>query len=160
MSSKWDRYFMAMAEHAATLSKDESTKLGCVIVGPDNEVRSTGYNSFPRGINDSMPERQQRPLKYKFFEHAERNAIYNAARVGIPLKGCRLYCAWPPCADCARAVIQAGIIEVVVREHAPEDRWLEDMQAADMMLMEAGVAVRAMGYGETFNFELTEEALK
>lgn len=141
-SYKWDVYFMAMAEHAATLSKDLSTQLGAVIVGPDNEVRSTGYNSFPRGILDNLPERQERPLKYKFFEHAERNAIYNAARVGIPLKGCRIYCAWLPCTDCARAIIQAGLIQIVVKSEDVPDRWLEDMRAAREMLSEAGVGVR------------------
>ena len=104
MTAKWDRYFMGLAVQAATLSKDESTKLGCVIVGPDREIRATGYNSFPRGVNDDRPERQGRPLKYKWFEHAERNAIYNAARVGVSLKGCVLYCAWPPCTDCARGI--------------------------------------------------------
>jgi dCMP deaminase len=143
-TTKWDLYFMSMAEHAATLSKDESTKLGCVIVGPDNEVRSTGYNSFPRGIDDNRPERQQRPWKYKFFEHAERNAIYNAARMGTPLKGCVLYCAWPPCSDCARAVIQAGIVRVVVRGEAVPGRWDEDMAAAKEMLDEAGVELHKL----------------
>lgn len=137
--SKWDNYFMNLADLAATLSKDESTKLGAVVVGPDNEIRSTGFNSFPRGIIDNLPERQERPLKYKFMEHAERNAIYNAARVGIPLKGCRLYCAWPPCSDCARAIIQAGIVEVVVRGGTTPDRWEGDFIAAKQMLDEAGV---------------------
>lgn len=144
MSNKWDAYFMRLAEEAATLSKDQSTKLGCVIVGPDREVRATGYNSFPRGINDDLPERQQRPLKYKFFEHAERNAIYNAARVGVALKGCVLYCAWPPCPDCARAVIQAGIVEIVVKDILVPARWLEDINVARTMLAEAGVKIREM----------------
>jgi dCMP deaminase len=139
---KWDKYFMKMADHAASLSKDESTKLGCVIVGPDHEVRSMGFNSFPRGVNDDVPERQQRPLKYKWFEHAERNAVYNAARVGIPLKGCVLYCAWPPCTDCARAIIQSGIVEVVVLTLEVPERWCEDVGVSLQMLGEAGVVIR------------------
>lgn len=145
MSAKWDRYFMDIAERAALLSKDESTKLGAVIVGPDNEIRSTGFNSFPRGIQDDVAERQERPGKYLFFEHAERNAIYNAARVGIPLKGCRLYCAWTPCADCARAIIQAGIVEVVVVASCyVQERWAANMKVARTMLREAGVVLREM----------------
>lgn len=140
--SKWDSYFMEMALHAAKLSKDTSTKLGCVIVGPDREVRSTGYNSPPRGVNDDVLERHERPLKYKFFEHAERNAVYNAARVGIPIKGCTLYCAWPPCTDCARAIIQAGIVEVVVLTLDVPDRWAEDVAVSLEMLDEAGVKIR------------------
>ena len=145
MSAKWDAYFMALARQAATLSKDQSTQLGCVIVGPDREIRSTGFNSFPIGIKDNEPERQMRPGKYLWFEHAERNAIYLAARVGTPLKGCTLYCAWPPCADCARAIIQAGIVEVVVAEETPPSRWSESMTAALIMLREAGVKLRRVG---------------
>jgi len=141
MNARWDNYFMELARHVATLSKDASTKLGCVIVGPDNEVRSTGYNSFPRGINDDDPARQERPRKYFFFEHAERNAIYNSARMGTALKGCRIYCAWPPCADCARAIIQSGIVEVVIGSEPRED-WAENMIAGREMLSEAGVTVR------------------
>lgn len=143
-TSRWDTYFMGMANHVATMSKDESTKLGCVIVGPSREVRSTGYNSFPRGINDNVAERQERPLKYKFFEHAERNAIYNAARIGVSTLGCILYVAWHPCSDCARAIIQAGIKEVVLRSLEVPERWAEDNASASKMLKEAGVIVRTM----------------
>ena len=95
-ASKWDVYFMTLCHDVATRSKDESTKLGCVIVGPDMEIRSTGYNSFPRGVHDDVAERQQRPLKYLWIEHSERNAIYNAARMGTGLKNCVLYCPWLP----------------------------------------------------------------
>ena len=144
MSERWDAFFFSLCDQIAKMSKDESTKLGCVIVGPDREIRATGFNSFPRGIDDGVSERQERPLKYKFIEHAERNAIYNAARVGVGLKGCVLYCQWHPCSDCARAIIQSGIVEVVMRE-AIEDRWVDDMLAARAMLDEAGVARRWVG---------------
>src|SRR5678816_3286831 len=98
----WDIRFLREAARIATWSKDRSTKVGCVIVGPSREIRSTGYNGFPRGVNDDVDERHARPMKYAYCEHAERNAIYNAARVGIPLEGCTLYCAadkltGPPC---------------------------------------------------------------
>lgn len=139
--SNWDSYFMTMVNHVATRSKDRSTKVGCVIVGPDNEVRSTGYNSFPRGINDDAPERHERPEKYLWTEHAERNAIYNAARVGTPLKGCRAYLPWFPCMDCARALVQAGIVEVIgVR--VPSAKWDKEFERAAVLFKEAGVAVR------------------
>ena len=82
----WTEYFLGLAEQVKLKSKDQSTQIGAVIVGEDNEVLSTGYNSFPRGMDDSKQERQERPEKYFWFEHAERNAIYNAARVGTPLK--------------------------------------------------------------------------
>lgn len=146
MRKTWDEYFLEMAEHVASRSKDRSTKVGAVVVGPDREVRSTGYNGMPRGVNDDIPDRHERPRKYLFAEHAERNAIYNAARAGIATKGCTLYIhsepePLPPCADCARAVIQAGIVRVVYVEPDVPDRWKEQCEAALAMMMEAGVAV-------------------
>lgn len=144
MKNKWDDYFVDICGAIAALSKDQSTKHGCVIVGPSHEIRATGCNSFPRGIDDDKPERQIRPCKYKYFEHAERNAIYNAARVGVPLENCILYCDWPPCSDCARAIIQVGIKEVVVGSMQVPDRWQEDMKASLEMLHEAGVFIRSI----------------
>ncbi len=108
---------MTMAYIVALGSKDRRTKIGAVIVGPDNEIRSTGHNGYPRGLDDDVAERQQKPEKDYWFEHAERNAIFNAARIGVALKGCTLYTQRAPCEACARAVVQAGIAKVVV--HAP-----------------------------------------
>lgn len=141
-SMQWDEYFLKMCEAVAAKSKDASTKLGCVIVGPGNEIRSTGYNSFPRGINDDIPERQLRPAKYQWFEHAERNAIYNAARVGTRLLECRLYCQWLPCPDCARGIISVGITQVIVESFEVPERWIGDMEVAKTMLAEARIVVR------------------
>ncbi len=144
---EWDDYFMTMVYLVSTRSKDESTKLGSVVVGPDNEVRSIGYNSFPRGINDYVPGRQQRPEKYYWFEHSERNAIYNAVLIGVSLKGCKLYTNGVPCADCARAIINSGIKEVIVdfkwegiREGQKE--WIGSKRRAMKMFEEAGINVR------------------
>ena len=95
-------------------SKDPNTQIGCVIVGPNHEIRSTGYNSFPRGIRDDVPERLVRPTKYLWIEHAERNAICNAARAGTATEGCTIYVEIMPCMDCARAMVQAGITQVVI----------------------------------------------
>lgn len=143
MNQTWDQYFVLMAGLVASKSKDPSTQVGCVIVGPDNEIRSTGFNGFPRGIREYHyeekalgwddpetglqkvtvnadhtrldEERWERPLKYKFVEHAERNAIYNAARMGVSMKGCTMYLNWQPtpCTECTKAVIQAGITRIV-----------------------------------------------
>lgn len=113
---KWSEYFINIAEQVKLKSKDERTQIGAVIVGVDNEIVSTGYNSFPRGINDDIPERQERPEKYFWFEHAERNAIYNAARIGVSTLGTTMYMTCGiSCADCARAIISAGIKKVVFR---------------------------------------------
>jgi len=140
----WDDYHMAIADTVRLRSKDESTQLGAVIVGPAREIRSTGYNSFPRGVNDDLPERQERPLKYKWFVHAEANAIFNAARCGTPLLGCSIYCAWPPCPQCAQAIIQVGISCVVVKSLNVPERWQGDMELAEQMLYEAKVVLRAL----------------
>lgn len=140
----WDNYHMGICDAVSLRSKDESTKLGAVIIGDGNELRSSGYNSFPRGVDDYVPARQQRPLKYKWFVHAEANAIFNAARVGTPLLGCRIYCAWPPCPNCAMAIISCGIREVVVRSLDVPSRWQGDMSISATMLDEAGVVLRAL----------------
>ena len=78
-NDKWNSRFMDLARLVAGWSKDTSTKVGCVIIGPDKEIRSTGYNGFPRGVDDTIPAGHERPAKYDFTEHAERNAIYNAS---------------------------------------------------------------------------------
>ncbi|MBW2736841.1 MAG: dCMP deaminase family protein [Deltaproteobacteria bacterium] len=138
----WDDNFLAISHVVAKRSKDTSTQLGAVIVGPDHEIRSTGYNCFPRGIDDDVEARYERPEKYKWIEHAERNAIYNAARMGTPLKGCTVFVPWIPCTDCARAIIQVGMVEVVVEDIQVPDRWREDFHRSLTMLEEAGVCVR------------------
>ena len=91
---EWGEYFINIAEQVKLKSKDNNTKIGVVIVGKDNEIVSTGYNSFPRGIDDSVEERQEKPEKYFWFEHAERNAIYNAARIGVDFRNYNVYDLW------------------------------------------------------------------
>ena len=132
-------YFMGFARHAATKSKDRSTKVGCVLVIEDS-IASTGCNGFPRGIDDDAPERHERPEKYFWAEHAERNAIYNAARIGTPLKGCRAYVTMFPCMDCARGLIQIGCTKIIAP--APNaERWDEHFKRTDILCREAGVDV-------------------
>ncbi len=140
----WDKYFINICNAVKEKSKDNSTKVGSVIVGPDNEVISVGYNGFPRGIDDDVKERYERPLKYVYFEHSERNAIYNAARIGVSTKNCKIYLTLSPCADCARAIIQSGIKEVILQTKEIPERWKDNCNIATEMLSEAGVAVRRM----------------
>ena len=139
----WDARFMELARAIAGWSKDRSRKVGCVIVGPNNEIRSTGYNGFPRRVDDRPAERHRRPEKYLWTEHAERNAIYNAAYTGISVAGCRIYIPWYPCVDCARAIVQAGIAELMAIEPDWHDvHWGEGFRVARQMFDEAGVTVR------------------
>ena len=131
---------MRMAHVAATVSKDRSRRIGAVVVGPDDEVRSTGTNGFPRGIDDDVEARHRAPEKYAWTEHAERNAIYNAARIGVSTAGCTLYATAFPCMDCARAIVQSGIA-LIVTPGPPEDDSTFDAHypRVTRMLTEAGV---------------------
>jgi dCMP deaminase len=144
---KWDRRFLDAAIMIAGWSKDRSTKVGAVIVGPNREIRATGYNGPPRGIDDTVEEFHTRPIKYLVFEHGERNACYNAARIGVSLEGCCLYVATipkglPPCADCARAIIQSGIVRVVwegVDDAEGAARWGDSCAMGARLMASAGV---------------------
>lgn len=144
---EWDEHFLEIAKVCAKRSKDKHTQVGAVIVGVDKEIVSTGYNSFPRKINDNVPERQERPEKYFWFEHAERNAIYNSARHGVSLKGCTLYVPALPCTDCARGIVQVGIVKVVVDKVENEQwlkrstKWREHMKRSLQLFKEAGVQI-------------------
>lgn len=145
LNEEWLRYFINIAEQVKLKSKDRSTQIGAVIVGKDKEIRSTGYNSFPRGLDDEVPERQERPEKYYFFEHSERNAIYNAARVGIPLdESVIIVTSGIPCADCARAIINSGIKAVYCKTICTtknKEKWNESQEKALQMLKECKVDV-------------------
>ncbi len=142
----WQTYFRTIVGTVKLKSKDKYTQIGALIVGKNNEIVSTGYNSFPRGIDDSHSERQERPEKYYWFEHAERNAIYNAARIGVSTEGCTMYLTCGiPCADCARGIINAGITKVVCEIDpsfgAHGSIWEEHAKRSLIMFEEAGVEV-------------------
>ena len=143
MADKWDIRFLELAKHISGWSKDPSTKAGCVVVGEDREIRSTGFNGFPRGISDDSERLTDRSKKYPLICHAEENAIMHAARIGISLKGSTAFVTWPPCSRCARSLIQAGVQEIVYPEtDGIPERWLEDFNISNGMLLEAGVLVR------------------
>lgn len=145
-----------MALLNAELSKDPSTKVGAIIVGPDREVRSAGFNGFPRGIFDSDARLLNRETKLRMIVHAETNAVLNAARAGISTKGCTLYVAavnnqhlvWggPPCLRCSVEVIQSGITEIVSYPFKDvPSRWKADLDEALVILTEAGMKYREVG---------------
>ncbi len=142
----WDARWLELARQIGSWSKDPSTKVGCVIIGSARQILSAGYNGLPREVSDSVAARSERPEKYLWTEHAERNAIYNAARHGVALDETSMYVPWFPCADCARAIIQAGIWELVTVELSLDDplrdRWKDHHEVAKIMFFEAGVEVR------------------
>jgi dCMP deaminase len=139
---RWHQRFMGLAAHVAGWSKDPSTRVGCVVVGPDREVRSTGFNGFPRGVEDTDSRLNDRELKYQLIVHAEENCFLHAARVGVSLHGCTAYSTLPSCTRCSVSAIQAGIRTIVFPEAAPvPDRWRLDLERAQNVLEEAGVRV-------------------
>jgi dCMP deaminase len=142
---RWVQYFRELAHTVKRKSKDNNTQIGAVIVGKDKEIVSTGYNSFPRGIDDTKKQRQEKPEKYFFFEHAERNAIYNAARIGVSTKGTTMYLSCGvPCADCARGIINAGIVRIFCEKGGSASRgpkWEESAERSWEMFDEASVKV-------------------
>jgi dCMP deaminase len=140
--SKWDQRFLAMCEVVASWSKDPNTKVGALIVEPiSRAIISTGYNGLPRGVTDA-PERMTREhgIKLLWTEHAERNAVYNAARTGAKTCGATMYMPWFPCADCARAIVQAGIARLVCgRPDFKHERWGLSFQVAYSIIQEGGI---------------------
>lgn len=138
----WDEYFMGVALLSAGRSKDNNTQVGACIVSDENKVLSVGYNGMPTGCSDDdMPwEREGDALatKYPFVCHAELNAILN--RITGSLKGSRIYVSLFPCNECAKAIIQSGISEVVYMEDKYADS--DSVKASKMMFEMAGVKIR------------------
>lgn len=139
MTKNWTDHFLEMAHLVATKSKDPNTKVGCIVVSEDKVVVATGYNGLPRGVEDK-PERMERPAKYLWTSHAEENAVAQAARVGMKLKGGTAFVTHMPCSRCARTLIQAGI-EYVVVDRGTTSMPQEEFDVAMQMFKEAGVDV-------------------
>lgn len=143
MTEKWDKRFLELAKLISTWSKDPSTKVGCVIINSSRSIISTGYNGFPRGIEDSDERLNNRELKYSIVCHAEENALLHAANIGVSLKNCIAYCTWPPCTRCARSLIQAGVKEIVYPDNITiPERWINDFKLSDSLFNEAAVITR------------------
>ena len=141
----WNEYFLNIAESVKLKSKDKRTQIGAVIVGEDREIVSTGFNSFPRGINDNVEERQQSPEKYFWMEHAERNALYNAARIGVSTKDTVMYLTCGiPCTDCAKGIISSGVKAIYCKKEDTtknREHWDEHARRSVQMFEEAGVEI-------------------
>ena len=141
----WDEYFMGVALLASMRSKDPNTQVGACIVDENNRILSTGYNGFPQGCSDDefpWDRESDDPncTKYPFVVHAELNAILNAG--GRPLAGSRIYVALFPCNECAKAIIQSGIREIVYLS----DKYAstKGTLASKMMLRSAGILLRPL----------------
>ena len=138
----WDEYFMGVAVLSSKRSKDPSTQVGACVASNDNKVVTMGYNGMPVGLSDDeMPwgrvGKDELDNKYLYVCHAEFNAILNSY---APVKGCKIYVTLFPCNECAKAIIQSGIKEVVyLSERIPEDL---STKASKRLLMMAGIIVR------------------
>ncbi len=148
----WHQHFMSLAYMIAWKSKDPSTKVGTVIVTTQGSILSTGYNGLPRGCNDNIPSRNERPIKYAWYEHAERNAIYNSTKVGgSSLSGTIIYTPGLPCIDCLRGIIQSGIATIITHKEWREETtplitsdqpWYKEQHSAvTEMIEETGIEV-------------------
>lgn len=140
----WDDRWMHMCTEFAKFSKDRSRKIGAIIIDTKSQsIITTGWNGFPRKVNDDIEERHQRPEKYYWTAHAEKNAICNAARLGRATEGSTLYMPWYPCAECAQMIVQAGVGEMVVIEPDWDDlQWESNFIRSKQMLKEAEILVR------------------
>ncbi len=156
----WDEYFMGVAILASQRSKDPSTQVGACIVNDDNKIMSVGYNGFPRGCSDDeFPwERigeKDSDTKYPYVCHAELNAILNAG--GNNLRGCRIYVALFPCNECAKAIIQAGIKEVIYISDKYSNTDL--VQASKRMLKCAGIKLTQFDSEKAITIDFNREGI-
>ena len=140
--TKWDYRFMDVAEMVASWSKDPSTKVGAVAVR-DRQILATGYNGFPRGIDDSEERLYNRPYKYDMTVHAELNCVMNAQYNGVSLRSADLYVfGLPVCSNCAKALVQVGLNSIFIRarkkSHTGTD-WEEDFKTTKRILEEVDI---------------------
>lgn len=139
--------YMPIAEAFAKRSKDESSKVGAVILDSNMTVRAQGWNGAARGSSADEDLRFQRPEKYRWSIHAEQNAIANAARVGVPLNGCVLVVTHPPCMVCSNLIAASGINTVIARKPTDDffSRWRDDLVRSKVLFREVGVRLVFVG---------------
>ena len=146
--NKWDLRFMRIADlEVAQWSKDRSSKIGALIV-KDREIITSGFNGMPRGCDDNIETRHERPEKYHWFIHAEANAIVNAARQGKCTLECNMYINWFPCSNCAGLIVNSGIKKVFC-DKKPEwehPKWGNDFKRSKTILDEGKVEIIYMNY--------------
>lgn len=142
-STEWMNYFMRIALEVSTKSKDPKHKVGAIAVEPvSRRILATGYNGFPGGVKET-PERWERPTKYDFIVHAEKNIVATAAKFGISLNGCDLFVTLHPCVDCASFVATAGIKRIMYLDDGTDLRqtqeWHTHLDNAKAILKESGI---------------------
>jgi dCMP deaminase len=141
MTNKWNKRYLELARTISQWSRDPSTQCGAVVIGKSGQVLSQGYNGFPRGMDDSDSLYQNREIKYERIVHAEMNAIYNASRSGVSLEGATVFIHGLPCChECAKAMIQVGISEVVMHK-SNNIRWNDSCNKGMDFLEEADVKI-------------------
>lgn len=141
---KWNSRYLELAGVIASWSKDTGRKVGAIIVDDRKVILAQGYNGFPRGVNDTIEARYEKPAKYQYTAHAEANAICNAAATGTALKGATMYVTLFPCAACSRLIIQSGICRVVTTEAELQRmprQYADEIQSSMVMMKEAGVVI-------------------
>jgi dCMP deaminase len=140
---KAEKYYKLAKKFAELFSKDPSTKVGCIFLAPESyQVLSMGYNGMPRGVNETIPERWEKPQKYMWCEHAERNTIANASRHGTPLQNSIAIVTMFPCADCARLIIQSGVKTLITKKpNLGSKNWGLSFQYSSTMLEEANISI-------------------
>jgi dCMP deaminase len=138
--SKAEKYLRLAEFQAELFSKDPSRKVAALVIDDNYNIRSTGFNGFPRGFEEKK-ERWERPTKYDFVVHAEANSICTAARNGATLSGCSLVSTLFPCHDCAKLIIQAGISRIITRKPVEDSSWLQSFEKSTEMFGECGVEI-------------------
>lgn len=140
----WSGVVRAMA----TRSRDRSKKVAAIAFGSGETILSTGYNGFPRGVDERPDDRHERPMKYIWTSHAEENMVANAARTGTSLDGSKvLLYGLPPCSTCARLMVQAGVAEILVitdKGMTISQKWTEDQVFSRQILEEGNVKLTAV----------------
>jgi len=146
LSDNMIRSLLGRAYDAAATSTDNSNQNGALLVDSNTlNVLGVGANNFPDKVSFTEDRATTRPTKYRYYEHAERWAIFNAARQGSVVKGSCMICPWAACCDCARAMIVSGVSVLHMHQQRMEmtpDRWKDDVNEALNMLMEAGVFLK------------------
>lgn len=135
------KYLKLAFYQASLFSKDPNTKVAAILLSQDtHNVLSTGYNGIPRGMNDNIESRWQRPDKYLWVSHAEINSLCSAARNGTPVENCVAVVTLFPCCDCAKALIQAGVKTIVTMSPDLDmPKWGDLFQISLQMFEEVGV---------------------
>lgn len=140
----WQKRYLNLAKDISTWSKDPSTHVGAVAVSQRGQVLATGFNGFPRGINDFAERLNDRPTKYRYIVHAEANCIYNATYNGVCLDQSIIFVyGLPVCAECMKGLIQVGVSEIYW--HCPTEvpeAWKESYRFTLDMAHEVGIEMK------------------